>query len=100
MSTMDLSRALPWTLFFSGIYMASFAASGLFFLKFWKRTRERFFFLFALACWMLAIERVALLFFEPTSEPYSWCYLIRLVAFGLIVHAFLRANVPSVRNPS
>jgi len=95
----DLSRGLPGTIFFSGVYMATFAASGVFFFKFWTRTKEKFFLLFGAACWMLSIERLPLLFVDPESEPYTFCYLFRLTAFVLILRAVLRANGP-VSRPS
>lgn len=80
------------SLFLSGIYMITFAASGLFFLKFWKATRDRFFLMFALSCWLLASERLALLFLNPFLEAYTWVYLIRLSAFLLILAGIVDRN--------
>jgi hypothetical protein len=86
--------------FLSGIYMTTFAASGVFFLKFYFRTRDRFFMLFALACWLLAVERVVLLYLPnpfsslptPESESQSWVFLIRLLAFLVIAFAIVQKN--------
>ena len=86
--------------FLSGIYMITFAASGLIFLKFYRSTTDRFFRSFAYACWMLAIERIALFFVSnpfhslPTveSKSESWVYLIRLVAFLIILFAIIDKN--------
>ena len=88
----DLSRGLPGTIFFSGVYMATFAAAGLFFMKFWSRTKEQFFLLFGAACWMLSVERLPLLLVDPETEPYTFCYLFRLIAFILILKAVWPAN--------
>lgn len=80
-------------IFLSGIYMAAFGASGLFFLKFWLRTADRFFLYFACACWLFASERVGLLFFTADGdEPRSIVYLIRLAAFILIIVAIVNKN--------
>lgn len=86
--------------FLSGVYMITFAASGLIFLKFFKATGDRFFKYFCFACWMLAIERVALFFiadrytskelYVPESE--TWVYFFRLIAFLLIVYAIVDKN--------
>lgn len=87
--------------FISGIYMATFAASGIFFLKFWRASRDRFFLYFCLACWLLSFERVALLFVEggysalPTAasgEARSYVHIIRMLAFALILIAVIRKN--------
>jgi hypothetical protein len=85
--------------FISGIYMATFAFSGVFFLKFWKASKDRFFLFFCLACWLIAAERVALFFVEGgyTSDPNametrSWAYLIRLVAYCFIFYAIVDRN--------
>ncbi|WP_141735534.1 DUF5985 family protein [Oligoflexus tunisiensis] len=80
-------------MFLSGIYMATFAASGFFFLKFWRRTRDQFFLLFAWACWLIAAERVALLLAVPEDEPRSVVYFIRLAAFILIIAAIVNKNL-------
>lgn len=86
--------------FISGIYMATFAASGVFFLKFWLASRDRFFLYFCLACWLLAIERVALLFVggyamlphAVSGEARSYVHIFRLVAFALMLIAVIRKN--------
>lgn len=84
--------------FFSGIAFATLAASGIFFLKFWLASRDRFFLYFTIACWMLAAERVAIQLLDqlvpkaPTSEAGSWVYLIRLTAFLIILLAVWQKN--------
>lgn len=86
--------------FLSGICMGMFWAAGVFFLKFWRTSRDPFFRLFAIACWLVALERVALLFVNghydsPAGSPGEvaiWVYLIRLCAFGLIIFAIIQKN--------
>ena len=65
---------------------------GLFFLKFWKQTRDRFFLLFAVAFWLLAANRVALAVVGGASEQLEVIYLVRLVAFLLIIVAIVDKN--------
>lgn len=74
------------------IAMASFVA-GLFFLRFWKSTQDRFFLFFAVAFWIEAVNRVILALVEwPENVPTV--YLIRLIAFGLILFAIADKNRP------
>ena len=78
--------------FLSGGCFAVFGASGLFFLRFWARTRDRFFIWFAVAFWCLALERVALLIVLSENEFRPAVYLIRLLAFTLIVIGIIDKN--------
>ena len=85
--------------FFSGITLATFAASSVFFLKFWKASRDPFFLYFCIASLLLAIERivVVLLYYifewmSPEDENGSWIYIIRLSAFALMSLAVYQKN--------
>lgn len=85
--------------FISGIYMATFAASGVFFLKFWRASKDRFFLFFCLACWLLSAERVALFFVEGgystnpvVNEARTWVYIFRMFAYILIISAIVEKN--------
>lgn len=94
--------SMNYTLFLAGISMATFAASGLFFVKLWKAAQDRFFVFFAIACGLLSIERVVALFVQgvldssvvtPLPESTSWIYLIRLLAFLMIMIAIVSKNM-------
>jgi uncharacterized membrane protein HdeD (DUF308 family) len=65
---------------------------SLFFLRFWVRTRDVFFLLFALAFAIDGVSRIIVgaITIPNESEPYS--YLPRLVTFGLIIAAVLLKN--------
>jgi hypothetical protein len=86
--------------FLAGIRMATFAAAGVFFLKFWKASRDRFFLLFCIACWLLALECVVISImnhsdrsiFLQISETSAKIYLIRLCAFIVILAAVIEKN--------
>jgi hypothetical protein len=79
-------------LLLGAIAMASFVA-GLFFIRFWKTTGDQFFFLFAVAFWIEAVNRV-LLALVDVSEDFPVLYLIRLLAFSLILFAIINKNRP------
>lgn len=71
--------------FLSGAATMGFLAAGLFFLRFWKRTRDPLFISFALAFWLLGIGQGLLTLTDIPIEERSWLYLIRLAAFSLIL---------------
>jgi hypothetical protein len=71
--------------FISGLITCGFAVSGLFFLRYWRRSGEWLFLTFAAAFLLLAINQAALVLSGITAEDRTWLYLLRLVAFGLII---------------
>ncbi|MEK6555569.1 MAG: DUF5985 family protein [Bdellovibrionota bacterium] len=86
-------------IFLSGIAFATFAASGVFFLKFWKASKDPFFLFFCTACWLLALERITGLLLDSVfhvisigTEAASLIYLFRLAAFALILSAVIQRN--------
>ena len=80
------------------IAMASWIA-GLFFLRLWRESRDRLYALFACAFWLEALARTALLGVENPAEAYPTRYLLRLVAYGLILFLIsARARCKSVFN--
>jgi hypothetical protein len=68
---------------------------ALFFLRFWHSTRDRFFLFFALSFFIDAIDRLLLGTNTLSSEDLPQYYLVRLVAYGLIVYAILDKNRPT-----
>lgn len=75
------------------IAVASLIA-GLFFFKFWRHTRDRFFLYFALSFWLEAVNRVALGLLVGADEDGVLYYSVRLVSYGLILLAIWQKNRP------
>ena len=71
--------------FLSGGITMGFVVAGLFFLRFWKRTREGLFLAFAFAFWLLGLVQALLAFADIPVEERSWLFLLRLGAFSLIL---------------
>lgn len=67
---------------------------GLFFFRFWRRTRDRFFLWFALSFWLEAVDRVALGLWVGAQEDSPLFYGLRVVAYGLIILAIWQKNRP------
>lgn len=78
------------------VAMASCVAT-LFFLRFWRQTRDGFFLWFAAAFGLDAVTRVVLGVGRLSEETEPLIYLARLVTFGLIIIAIIRKNRPSRR---
>jgi hypothetical protein len=78
--------------FLSGAVAFGFFVCGLFFLRFWRRTRDQFFLPFALAFALLGVGQSILALANIPTEERGPIYLIRLAAFALILLAILRKN--------
>jgi membrane-associated PAP2 superfamily phosphatase len=79
-------------LFIAGAMSAGFAIAGLFFLRFWARTRDRLFAAFAAAFWLMALNQAIAGFSRHAHIENSAAYLLRLAAFALIIIAVLSKN--------
>ena len=76
----------------SGALVMGYFVAGLYFLRFWRDTRDRLFGIFAAAFWLLAAQRAALaLTVDPTGEQVV-LYSVRLLAFVLILAAIIDKN--------
>lgn len=76
----------------SGAFMMCCLISGIFFYKFWKKTGDRLFILFAYSFFLMAVERLVLGYVGVRNEPSPLIYLIRLAAFILIIFAIVDKN--------
>jgi hypothetical protein len=79
--------------FLSGLITMGFSVGGLFFLRFWRRTRDPLFLAFAAAFWLLALNQALATLLRIPREELSWIYLLRLIAFLLIIAAVLHKNL-------
>ncbi|MDZ4779108.1 MAG: DUF5985 family protein [Planctomycetia bacterium] len=66
--------------------------AGLFFLRFWRRTGDRLFIIFASAFWLLGLTRLAVGLTINQSEDRILIYSIRLIAYLLILAAIVDKN--------
>lgn len=75
-----------------GAIVMGYAVAGLFFLRFWRQTRDRLFLIFAIAFWLLGVQRLALALTAQMVESQTGLYLVRLFAFLLILLAIVDKN--------
>ncbi|HUJ14000.1 MAG TPA: DUF5985 family protein [Thermoanaerobaculia bacterium] len=76
------------SVFLSGLLTAMYAIAALYFLRFWRESADRLFAFFAGAFALLAVQRMLLLAYPDMV----WLYLIRLIAFLLIIAAIADKN--------
>jgi amino acid transporter len=77
----------------SGAMVMAYLVAGLFFLRFWRDTRDRLFAIFAGAFWLLAVQRAVLtIAAHQGHEGAVWIYSLRLLAFLLILVAIIDKN--------
>lgn len=84
-------------LFLLGYIAAASAAVALYFLRFWKETRDFLFMAFALFFAVQGGTRVVYLSTESPNLVVNWVYALRLAAVLVVVAAILRKNVSSAR---
>jgi len=78
--------------FLGGAVAMGFTVAALMFLKFWRGTREGLFLAFAGAFLLLGLNQALLTLTRIPLEERSWLYLLRLLAFLLIIAALLWQN--------
>lgn len=74
-----------------GVATASIIA-GVFFLRFWRSSGDRFFLYFAMSFLIEGVNRFVLYLMVGLQEDAPAYYVIRLIAYGLIVYAIVAKN--------
>ena len=84
----------------TGAIVMGYAVAGLFFARFWRQTHDRLFLIFAIAFWLLGVQRLALALTAEMVESQTGFYLLRLFAFLLILAAIIDKNRGESRSGS
>ncbi|MES2273191.1 MAG: DUF5985 family protein [Chlamydiota bacterium] len=79
--------------FLSGSILISSWCIACFFYRFSKKRKDVLFFQFALAFFLLGMERIVLVFVSLGSEFHAYTYMIRLIAFILIISGIISKNI-------
>ena len=80
-----------------GVIATSSITAAVFFLRFWKRTHDSLFLAFAVAFLIEGVNRIAVLEIERPNEGSPWTYVVRLIAFLIILAGILNKNYGSDR---
>ena len=83
-------------MFLTGVAACGSCGIAVFFLRFWADTGDRFFLLFAGAFAVLSANWLLLAALQPAGEARPFFYVLRLIAFVLILGAVWEKN----RSPS
>ena len=75
------------------IAMASLTIA-LFFIRFWRSSSDRFFLWFAMSFAIQGVHRLYAVLRDQGGEDSPLLYLIRQLAYGLILWAILEKNLP------
>lgn len=78
--------------FVAGVMCAGYLVAALFFFRFWSETRDRLFGMFGLAFAVLGANRMLLTLIGDGHEARTGLYVVRLLAFLLILAAILDKN--------
>ena len=76
--------------------------AGLFFLTFWRESRDRLFLAFAAAFWIFAIDYAVLGVIPLADESRPYVFLLRLVGFVILLAGIAGKNWqsrPSAQGP-
>jgi uncharacterized membrane protein HdeD (DUF308 family) len=78
--------------FLLGVIATTSLIAAAFFLKFWRQTRDVLFLAFSAAFLIEGINRISVLFIERPDEGNPSIYIVRFLAFLLILVAIVNKN--------
>jgi hypothetical protein len=78
--------------FLWGALAMSSAIAALFFLRYWRISRDRLFVYFSIAFAAMALNWIGLAVVDPSVETRHQLYLLRLAAFVLIIIGIVDKN--------
>ena len=86
----------------AGVFLAGAAAAlagvaGVFFFRFWRRSGDRFFLMFAAAMALIAVNRIGIVFAGPSADRLVVSIAIRTGGHLMILCAIVFKNLPGGR---
>lgn len=78
--------------FLLGVVAVTSLLAALFFLRFWRRTRDVLFLAFAVAFFIEGVNRIGILSSPHPNEASPWVFVVRLFAFLIILGGILYKN--------
>jgi hypothetical protein len=83
--------------FLGGAVTLAYVVAGVFFLRFWRMTRDPLFLSFAIAFWLQAVGQVAGAVVGEREEVRAIAFVPRIAGYLFILLAIVRANVRGAR---
>jgi hypothetical protein len=84
--------------FLMGAITLGWFVAALFFVRFWRETRDRLFLIFAISFVILALTRIVMVILNPEGDEHNHIYWLRLAAYCLILIAIVDKNVRADRS--
>jgi len=78
--------------FLSGAMAMGCGVAALFFLRFWRKTSDRLFLLFAVSFSLMALNRILMGVVRLPEQGYPYVYVVRLVANLMIIYGIVDKN--------
>lgn len=85
--------------YLSGAITMAYLVSGVFFLRFWRKTRDRFFAAFAVAFWLFAFNQILSFAVDTSDERSGYIYIFRVIGFVIILLAIADKNTAGSGKP-
>jgi hypothetical protein len=82
-----------------GAVTLGYLVAVVFFLKFWRKTRDRLFLAFGAAFVLLSVNKILAMAIDAGDENVAYAYILRVLGFLLILVAIADKNF-SVRRSS
>lgn len=78
--------------FLLGVIATTSLAAGIFFLRFWRDSRDLLFLAFGLAFLIEGMNRASILFLDHPNEGTPRIYMVRCLAFVIILAGIVNKN--------
>ena len=78
--------------FLLGVIAVTSLLAALYFLRFWRDTRDALFLAFSAAFLIEGVNRTVRIFFAHPSEASPWVFVVRAFAFLIIVAGIIGKN--------
>ena len=79
--------------FLSGALSLAYLLAGIYFSRFWRRTRDRLFLHFAMAFWLFTLNQIISSIPAVNNETDGYEHLLRVLGFVWILVAIAEKNV-------
>jgi len=79
--------------FLAGAVTMGFMVASAFFVRFWRKTADRLFLAFGAAFGLLALNQILAAVLEAGDERTPFVYVLRVLAFILILLAIVDKNL-------
>lgn len=83
--------------YMSGAVTLTYGVAAMYFFTFWRRAGDRLFLSFGIAFALLALNQIVLFVLGAADERGNYAYVLRVLAFILILFAIVDKNVSGGR---